>query len=481
MNMNLTSPDEQWLLKVLIVDDERGSLRDLAEIVDALGPVEIHRATNLIEARQVLEQVMIDVAFIDLVLSQDIRNRDGLTLIQEIRGRYQTVPIIVSAHSQLDEVREAMKLGAKDYVHKSEFEERAPIILQDLRKELALNSALIDLRTRDMPDPAMGLIGTSVAMQNLRAMIKKAAAAVSAVPPNILVLGPTGAGKELVARALHQYGPHRSAPFLDLNCGAIAETLIEDQLFGHVRGAFTDAKGDQDGYFSLVGQGTLFLDEVGELSLGLQAKLLRVLETRTFRPLGPTAKELLFRGRIVAATHVDLKARVREKRFREDLYYRLNTITLQVPPLSEHKEDIPALVQHFIKQFDKPLRFTQEAMDLLCQRPWPGNVRELRSALYNLAYMGDSDQIDAKVLASMLPQEASGDSVNELLETMARKLLALPLKDKSHAITKALVQEAIRQSEGNITEAGRKLGWHRKSVERFLKKPEDPDNEGPEE
>ncbi len=480
MNMTLTSPDEQWLLKILIVDDERGSLRDLTDIVEALGPVEVIRATNLQEARQVLEQVMIDVAFIDLVLSEDIRNRDGLTLIQEIRGRYQTIPVIVSAHSQLGEVREAMKLGAKDYVHKSEFEQRAPIILQDVRKELALNKALIDLQTRDMPDPAMGLIGTSVAMQNLRALIKKAAAAVSSVPPNILILGPTGAGKELVARALHQYGPHRSAPFLDLNCAALAENLIEDHLFGHVRGAFTDAKADQDGYFSLVGQGTLFLDEVGELSLSLQAKLLRVLETRTFRPLGPTAKELQFRGRVVAATHVDLKARVREKRFREDLYYRLNMLTLQVPPLSEHKEDIPALVQHFAKQFDKPLRFTQEAMDVLCQRPWPGNVRELRSAIYNLAYLAEQERIDAEVLASLLPQDAAGDSVNEILETMARKLLALPIEDKIGAITKALVQEAMRQSEGNITDAARKLGRHRKSVERLLKKLSDPNSEDPE-
>jgi DNA-binding NtrC family response regulator len=481
MNMTLTSPDEQWLLKILIVDDERSSLRYLAEVLESLGPVELHRASSLHEARQVLEQVMIDVAFIDLRLSEDIRNRDGLTLVQEIRGRYQTIPIIVSAHSQLDEVREAMKLGAKDYVHKSEFEQRASIILQDVRKDLALNKALIDLRTRDLPDPSMGLIGTSVAMQNLRALIKKAAATVSLVPPNILILGPTGAGKELVARALHQYGPHRTAPFLDLNCGAIAEPLIEDQLFGHVRGAFTDAKGDQDGYFSLVGQGTLFLDEVGELSLGLQAKLLRVLETRTFRPLGPTAKEMVFRGRIVAATHVDLKARVREKRFREDLYYRLNMLTLHVPPLSEHPEDIPALVQHFAKQFDKPLQFTQEAMELLCQRPWPGNVRELRSAIYKLAYLADTERIGSEIITSLLPQDASVDSVKEILEMTARKLLVLPIEDKVHAMTKALVEEALSQSEGNITEAARKLGRHRKYVERFLKKLTHPGSDEPEE
>jgi DNA-binding NtrC family response regulator len=466
--MNPLPLDEQWPLKVLIVDDERSALRYLAEVLEAQGPIELYRASSLQEARQVLEQALIDIAFIDLRLSEDIRNRDGLTLVQEMRGRYQTIPIMVSGHSQLDEVREAMKLGARDYVHKPEIEQRVPIILQEIRRELATNRELIQLRTRDLPDPAMGLIGTSVAMQNLRALIQKMVA--SPVLANILILGPTGAGKEVVARVLHQSGTHRNAPFLDLNCGAIAETLIEDQLFGHVRGAFTDAKTDQEGYFSLVGHGTLFLDEIGELSLGLQSKLLRVLETRTFRPLGPTARELQFKGRIVAATHVDLKERVRQKLFREDLYYRLNVLTLQVPPLSDHREDIPALVQHFAKKHSKPLHFAHEAIELLRKRPWRGNVRELRTAIDRLAIFVDSGLIDASSIEQHVPLEEDEALHEDLLALMAQKVLELPIDDKIGAMTEALVRTAIEKSGRNITEAARLLGRHRKFVERFLKK-----------
>jgi DNA-binding NtrC family response regulator len=461
---------EQRFLKILIVDDERVSLRHFASVLESLGAIELHRASELREARQVLEQVMIDVAFIDLQLSADIRNTDGLTLIQEIRGRYQTVPIMVSGHSQVHEVREAMKLGARDYVLKTEFEQRAPIILQEFRRELEREQELLDLRARGAPEPTLGLVGTSLAMQNLRALIKKVAAAASSTPAPVLILGPTGSGKEVVARSLHQYGPHPSAPFIDPNCGALVETLVEDQLFGHVRGAFAGADRDQDGYLSLVGEGTLFLDEVAELTPALQAKLLRVLETRRFRPLGPTSKELHFKGRIIAATHVDLKERVREKRFREDLYYRLNVLTLQVPPLSDHREDIPALVQHFAARENKPLHFTQEAIELLCRRPWPGNVRELRSAIYKLLILAGTERIDAATIEQLIPLNAEAGSEDDILRRMAQKLLELPLSDKLRSMSEALVIEAVEQAKGNYAEAARRLGRHRKFVERFFKK-----------
>lgn len=468
---------EQRLLKILIVDDERVSLRHFASVLEPLGSIELHRASSLVEALSLLEQYVIDAVFIDLQLSPDIRNRDGLKLLAEIQRRYHLAAIVVTGHDHYQEVLEAVKLGAQDYVLKTDFEQRAPLIIDKLREELSLKDELVELRTRELPDPGMGIIGTSVAMQNLRALIKKAAATVSMAPANVLILGPTGAGKEVVARALHQYGSQRSAPFLDLNCGAIAEALIEDQLFGHVKGAFTDAKGDQDGYFSLAGQGTLFLDEVGELSLGLQAKLLRVLETRSFRPLGPTARELHFKGRIIAATHVDLKERVRERRFREDLYYRLNVLTLHVPPLAEHPEDIPALIQHFLKKITRPLYFTKEAIEQLSKRAWPGNVRELRSAIEKLAYLADSDRVEVETLVSLLPLDAPEESIAGVLELMAQKLLTLPLEDKITSIEMALVQEAVKQSEGNITEAARRLGRHRRYVERALKKVPSPEGE----
>jgi DNA-binding NtrC family response regulator len=290
-------------------------------------------------------------------------------------------------------------------------------------------------------------------------------------PVPVLVLGPTGSGKELVAQAIHKLGSQSSAPFFDLNCGAIAETLIEAQLFGYVRGAFTDANRDQEGYFSLVGRGTLFLDEVAELSPALQTKLLRVLETRSFRPVGPTSREQHFRGRIVAATHVDLRESVREGGFREDLFHRLNVLIIHVPPLSEHREDIPVLVQHFAARHPKPLHFTHEAIEMLCQRPWQGNVRELRNAIDRLAILSDSECIDAEIIDRYLPADAEGASGNEptkLLRQMAQKLLALPLEDKIDSITEALVHEAVEQAGGNITEAGRLLCIHRRAVERLL-------------
>jgi DNA-binding NtrC family response regulator len=474
--MTSNDTNEQRLLRVLIVDDERMALRSLAGVLQSLENIEVHRASSLTEAQQVLEEVVIEIAFIDLQLSQDIRNRDGFTLIQEIRGRYQTVPIVVSSHSQPTEIREAIRLGAEDYVLKTEIEQRVPIIIKEQRRKFDLHQELLDLRARGAPDSNLGLIGTSVAMQNLRALLQRMATADIQEPVPVLILGPTGSGKELVAQALHKLGPHPSEPFFDINCGALAETLVEDQLFGHVRGAFTDATRDQDGYFALVRRGTLFLDEVAELSPALQTKLLRVLETRRFRPVGPTAREQLFQGRVVAATHVDLKERVRQGQFREDLFHRLNVLFIRVPPLSEHREDIPALVQHFVAGHRRPLHFTQQSIELLCQRPWPGNVRELRNAIYRLAILADSERIDAESLERYLPLESdggSGSAQEELLRQMARQLLALPLEDKSHAITKALVLEAVEQADGNNTKAGKKLGWHRRSVERFLRSLDD--------
>lgn len=473
--------NEQRLLRILIVDDERVSLRHFASVLEPLGNIELHRASELAEAKQVLEQVFIDLAFIDLRLSPDIRNRDGLTLVQEIRGRYQTAAVVVSGVDHHHEVREAMKTGAQDYVLKTEFEQRAPIILKELRDELALKEELLDLRTRDLPDPTLGLIGTSVAMQNLRALIKKAATSVGSLSADILILGPTGSGKEVVAQALHKYGPHPSAPLIILNCGALVESLVEAQLFGHVRGAFTGADRDQEGCLAQAGKGTVFLDEVAELTPALQAKLLRLLENRTFHPVGAPAKVMQFKGRIIAATHVDLKERVREGRFRADLFFRLNVVPIYVPPLSDHREDIPALVQHFVKQFDKPLHFTREAIELLCRRPWPGNVRELRNAMVRLAIFAESEYIDAKTIEQHLPLEGDSGSGGDLLGLIAQKILALPQEDKIGAITEALVLKAVEQAQGNITEAARLLGRHRKFVERYLKKVSQPRKKKPRE
>jgi DNA-binding NtrC family response regulator len=308
----------------------------------------------------------------------------------------------------------------------------------------------------------MGLVGTSSSTQRLREHLQRVA--LSDRP--VLVTGPTGSGKELAVRAIHALGRHPDHPLLDLNCGAFPEALIESQLFGHERGAFTGADKKHDGFFTAVRKGTLFLDEIAELPLDLQAKLLRALESGTYRPVG-SATSLRFEGRVVAATHADLEERVGRGQFRQDLLYRLNVLEVFVPPLDERREDIPALVAHFTAQQERPLQFTREALDALCASPWPGNIRQLRNLVDRLAVFAHDARITPEVLAS-LPGKKLRDAVGSAgaLGELARAVLRMPEPEKLQLVENALIDEALRLAEGNKTAAARLLGVHRKVVER---------------
>ena len=459
-------------MKVLIVDDQASARRVLASIVAKLGGVEVHEAASLAEARRVLEAQLLDVALVDLRLSQDARNRDGLTLIQEIRERTTVVPIVVTVHQEISEIRMAMRVGAYDYILKDELcDELVLPVLSGIGVRRRLEHEVTELRAR-RPDAApieARLVGLSRPMTVLREAIRRAA--LSDRP--VLVTGPTGAGKELVVSALHTLGPHPAEPLLDINCGAIPETLMESQLFGHVKGAFTGADRNQQGTFALVGRGTLFLDEVAELSPTLQAKLLRVLESGRFRPVGAPA-DLAFDGRVVAATHADLGERVRAGKFREDLFYRLNVLPLRVPPLGERPEDIPALVAHFVGGQSRQLRFSPGALETLMRAPWPGHVRQLRNLIDRLMVFADDDLVTPEVLAPLLadgpvaPGSAASDGDAAALRKAAQSLLRLRLENKLEAIEEALIAEALELSGGNRSAAARLLGVHRKAVSRRL-------------
>ncbi len=459
-------------MKILVVDDEAGARRTLKRILRELRDVEVLEVGSAVEARSALAADDIDIALIDLRLDPSAGYAQGLDLVEEIRARGRTVPIVVSGSNDTAEVRAAMRLGAFDYILKDELSEEMVLpILRGILGKRALEQEVISLRARSASEPLATLVGTSPAVQRLREMIQR----VSVSDRPVLVTGPTGSGKEVTVRAIHALGPHPDEPLLDLNCGAFPASLIESQLFGHERGAFTGADRKQDGFLAAVRKGTLFLDEIAELPMELQAKLLRVLEEGTFRPLGsPTPRR--FEGRVVAATHADLEERVARNAFREDLYYRLAVLEVNVPSLDSRREDIPALVLHFTAKQSRSMRFTAEAIGVLREAPWPGGVRQLRNAIDRLAVFAPDAVITPEVLASL----PGGKKLREppaCLAELTRAVLRMPDTDKLQLVENALIDEAIRLADGNKTAAARLLGVHRKVVERRLERLSSPPEE----
>ncbi len=450
-------------MRVLIVDDDNLARRTVARIVARLARVEIEEAASLEKAEELLEQQPFDVALLDLRLSRDSDNRDGLSLIKLARDHW-VLPIVVSGFHEMADVRAAMRRGAYDYILKEDLSEELILpLLEGLRSQRSLEQEVMELRARRSDAADHGMIGTSPAMQHLRDMLRRVA--VSERP--VLVTGPTGAGKELVVRAIHTLGPRPQSPLIDLNCGALPANLIEGQLFGYERGAFTGAERRHEGYFSAVQDGTIFLDEIGELPIDLQAKLLRVLESGGYRSLGSTTVRQ-FRGRVVAATHVDLEARIEDGRFREDLFYRLNVLELRVPSLEERRSDIPALVAHFIGMQVRPLVVTAEAMAVLESMRWPGNVRQLRNLVDRLTVFAPQSTITPETLVRFVSEKR--DKSADIVAQLAAEVLKRDEPDKLQFVEALLIDEALRRTDGNRSAAARLLGVHRKVVERRLER-----------
>jgi len=347
-------------MRAIVVDDQRSARHMLTQILGNIDEVTVSQASSLAEASALLQGSGFDIAFVDLRLGDDIRNRDGLVLIREICANTSITPVVVSGYGELAELRAAFQAGAHDYLIKETLcDELLRPLVESVRSKRKLESEVLALRAQrtglSMPT---NLVGSSKPMEELRSAIRR----VVASDRPVLITGPTGSGKELVVQAIHALGPHPKSPLLDLNCSAFPDNLLESHLFGHEKGAFTGATTRNIGYLAAVRDGTLFLDEIGELELRLQAKLLRVLEAGTYRPVG-AIEDQLFNGRVVAATHVDLAMAIQQRRFREDLFYRLNVLTLRVPSLDEHREDIPALVAHFLSRHPRIVSFADSALE----------------------------------------------------------------------------------------------------------------------
>ena len=452
-------------MNVLILDDQRSARRVVREMLRLAPDIDVEEASSVEEAMAAIERRPPDLLLLDVRLSPDTRDRGGLDVLKRTRALGLQVPaIMITSLTEVADVREAMRSGAQDYVYKDELSPELLLpIVETFRERLQLKAQVA--RLQEKVQGAYGLsalIGDSPAMDRLRKRIARVADA----PATVLIRGDTGTGKELVARALHEASARRDHPFLAVNCSALPGALIESLVFGHERGAFTGADRRTKGQLELAGHGTILLDEIAEMPMELQSKLLRVLEDRRFRPLG-SPNELPLHARVLAATHVDLERRIVEGRFREDLFYRLNVVSIDVPSLNERGEDIAALVASFAGEFSRPLRFTEDAMFDLMHRRWSGNVRELKNVVQRIALLAEDDVIDAKAIAEWVPDRATED-VSREIDRLARALLALPERvgSKLHVIERAVLNHAIENCAGNKSAAARLIGVDRKSLER---------------
>ncbi|MCF8048678.1 MAG: sigma-54 dependent transcriptional regulator, partial [Desulfarculaceae bacterium] len=371
--------------RILIVDDEKNYLVVLQALLADNG-YEMLTAQNGSQALALAAEEEPDLVITDMRMPQ----MSGLDLIQRLKARFNEMPIIVmTAYGTVENAVEAMKSGATDYISKP-FENTE--LLLTVQKALKMRRLLFQNRLLKEELQGYGeIIGDSKAMRQVYGLIDK----VAATKATVLLTGESGTGKELIARAIHARSPRAEEPFVAVNCMALTETLLESELFGHEKGAFTGATSRRKGRFEMAHGGTLFLDEVGEMSLSLQVKLLRVLQERTFERVGGNL-QLSVDVRIVAATNRDLTQAVESGDFREDLFYRLNVVRIDVPPLSQRREDLPVLVAHFVKKYAAEVgrpapQVDKQAMELIYSHSWPGNVRELENAIERAVILaGDS-------------------------------------------------------------------------------------------
>jgi DNA-binding NtrC family response regulator len=442
--------------RILIVDDD-GAMRQMLESLFREQGFATEVADSVDAALERVREGEIDVVLSDIKMP----GRSGIELVGELRKlRPETPLVLMTAFGSIDSAVEAMRAGAFDYITKPFEPEAVLFSIERALERRALEEENRELRRAIERTSSLGeLIGRSPAMRDIVALIRKVANSRSSV----LITGESGTGKEVVARTIHFASPRADRPFIPINCTAIPEGLLESELFGHVRGAFTGAHATKRGLFEKANGGTLFLDEIGDMGPGLQSKLLRVLQDREIRPVGGT-QSVKVDVRIVAATNKDLAQEIEAGRFREDLFYRLNVIPVHIPPLRERPEDIPALVEAFLRRHDESGRrsVSQTALERLMACPWRGNARELENAIERALALSDSDVVEADDLPLGAASE-SGDVAapdESFLEDAAKRHLSL------RELEERYIDEVLRATGGNKVQAARILGIDRKTLYR---------------
>ncbi len=440
-------------LSLLIVDDESAT-RELCRDVALDAGLQVQTSATTENALEILDQLPVDIVVTDLKVPQ----LGGIELLKRIRADYPHITVMVlTQYGTIETAVEATRLGAADYVTKPFHVEEFRTKLERVSHGIEVDQENRVLREQLRSRPGFGgLIGVAPKMQRVYRLIEK----VSQHTYPVLILGESGTGKELVARSIHFSGPRRNKPFVPVDCSALVPTLIESELFGYVKGAFTGAQHSKQGLLEAAGDGTLFLDEIGDLPVDLQAKLLRALQEREIKPVGSTER-VGVRARVIAATNRDLEAAIRSGNFRQDLYFRLNVVQIKIPPLRERRSDLPVLVNSFLEKFSDPHRpvrtISDDAMRRLMAYDWPGNVRELENAVERAVALGSGPILHVGDLPSNL-QNAQSERPPEQDELV-------PLEE----LERRAIFRALRETSGDKLAAARLLGIGKTTLYRKLK------------
>ncbi len=433
---------------LLIVDDEANTLASLSRAFRLAG----HEATVCDNAAKALE--LAKAQEFDLILSDVVMpGKDGLALLEELKQQGVAAPVVMmSGQAHIEMAVRATRLGALDFLEKPISSDKLLLTVDNVLKLRRLESENRQLKQR------LGkheIVWKGDAMRRVMAQLERVAASES----RICILGETGTGKELVARTIHDRSARSGGPFITLNCAAVPAELIESELFGHEKGSFTGASGRHIGKFEQADQGTIFLDEIGDMPLNMQAKLLRVLEEGEVERIGGD-KPIRVNVRVVVATHRDLEARVREEKFRQDLFHRIYVFPLALPPLRERRDDIPTLVEHFANQVCvqngwKTVPFTADAMQALQSCSWPGNVRELRNMVERLMLLATEGQVDLETVEMALPKSSVSTSVG------AGVVASGPLSDRVQSFEREVILAELKRTHQNMSMAAKALGLER--------------------
>ncbi len=450
--------------KIMIVDDEEDMLHLLERAVRADLGCEVTISPSASTALGIIEEAPYDVVLLDIRMP----GMDGMEALERLKQRQKDLTIVMmSGHGTIDLAVEAMKIGAYDFLTKPFDLDKVMLTLGKAVERSLLLKRNKELQSRIREKEVFHeLVAGSPAMIKTFEKINL----FSKTNETVLITGPSGAGKDLASRAIHAAGPRADKPYIAVNCPNLPESILESELFGYKKGAFTNATSDKDGLFWEARGGTIYLDEIGDISIGLQTKLLRVLQEKEIRPLGAN-RPVKIDVRIIASTNQDLGKKMEEKLFREDLFYRLNVLALEMPPLKDRKEDIPLLVEHFLKkyckEFNKDLkRLAPELDQLIKNHPWPGNVRELENIIRRAILLCNGDVIE--------PEDIEWSDKNDEQCLVSEDIRDLPYKKAKEVVLERFHHEylgaALTSKNGNVTQTAKELGLERQALQQVMRR-----------